>query len=76
MEVLMGKSSISMGHFPWLCQITRGYTPHIYRQAVEVPEMLDFARKELSVAEAAVKDALRIFRECGHAAAEKWALMG
>jgi hypothetical protein len=37
--------------------------------------MLD-PRKELSVAEAAVKDALRIFRECGHTAAEKWALMG
>ena len=23
--LLIGKPSISMGHFPWLCQITRGY---------------------------------------------------
>ena len=33
-------------------------------------------RKELSVAEAAVKDALRIFRECGTTAAEKWGHFG
>jgi len=23
--LLIGKPSISMGHFPWLCKITRGY---------------------------------------------------
>ena len=26
---LIGKPSISMGHFPWLCEITRGYV-YIY----------------------------------------------
>ena len=58
------------------------HTPHIYIQS---PEMLDLAkrfpgssrtRKELSVAEAAVKDALRIFRERGTTAAAKWGCDG
>ena len=26
----LGKSSISMGNFPWLCQITKGYRPLSY----------------------------------------------